>query len=529
MRTFHISTLGCKVNQYEGEQIATLLELRGLRPVDRADEADLRVVNTCSVTVQAASKSRQSVRRSVRLPLATEPPESVGGALVGAPRATSRRSRTIVTGCWATSDKSRATALAGVDAVLTHHDDVAAELDRLLAAWQTEWQTESSAETGFSTPLAMEPPGGSVGGLGRNGQDGTSAGELTQASKALGAGRVKKILVRGTVALPLLGVRREANQRAYLKVQDGCDAHCTYCIIPRLRPGVWSKPVEDAVREARALVAVGHVELVLTGIFLGAYGQATALRRRQQGDDAGAPLGRLVEALCTGVPGLRRLRLSSLEPGDLTPALVAVLRSHAQVVPHFHLPLQSGSDALLHRMNRQYTRDDFLRMVDDVRGAFDRPALTTDVIVGFPGETDGAFAQTLDVVERAGFVHVHAFSFSPRPGTAAARWTRDFIHGLVVNERIEALNTRARDFSHACRRGFVGETVELLVERKQGGDGAEQARHGRCERYFTVHFESPEPLTGQAVRVRIDRVTPHRTWGTLLHESAPGLPLIVNR
>ena len=124
--------------------------------------------------------------------------------------------------------------------------------------------------------------------------------------------------------------------------------------------------------------------------------------------------------------GLRRLRLSSLEPGDLTTELIAVLRSHPQVVPHFHLPLQSGSDALLRRMNRQYTRDDFLRMVDACSAAFDRPALTTDVIVGFPGETDAEFERTLEVVDHARFIHVHAFSFSPRPGTAAARWTRRF-------------------------------------------------------------------------------------------------------
>ncbi len=129
---------------------------------------------------------------------------------------------------------------------------------------------------------------------------------------------------------------------------------------------MWSKPIDDAVREARDLVAAGHVEIVLNGIFLGAYGQPTALRRRQLEPGPG-PLASLVEALCTRVPGLRRPRLSSLEPGDLTPDIIEILRSHPQPVPHFHLPLQSGSDALLRRMNRQYRRDDFLRMVDRVR------------------------------------------------------------------------------------------------------------------------------------------------------------------
>src|SRR5439155_12579287 len=138
------------------------------------------------------------------------------------------------------------------------------------------------------------------------------------------------------------------------------------------------------------------------------------------------------DALCTQLAGLHRLRFSSLEPGDLTDDLIARLRSHPQVVPHFHLPLQSGSDRLLHRMNRQYTRDDFLRMIEQVHNAFDRPAITTDIIVGFPGESEDEFAQTLDVVDRVRFIHTHAFSFSPRPGTAAARWGDDCVRGPGV-------------------------------------------------------------------------------------------------
>jgi tRNA A37 methylthiotransferase MiaB len=215
------------------------------------------------------------------------------------------------------------------------------------------------------------------------------------------------------------------------------------------------------------------------------------------------------------------LRFSSLEPGDLTPDLILVLRSHAQVVPHFHLPLQSGSDVLLHRMNRQYTRDDFLRMIDHVQSAFDRPAITTDVIVGFPGETDHQFAQTLDVVERVRFIHTHAFSFSPRPGTAAARWKDEFVHGPVVNEKIELLNERARNHGFVFRQSFIGQTVEVLVEREhEHFDNG--IRHGRCERYFDVHFSTLVPSlaksvqTGDAIKLRITRVTPQRTWGEVV-------------
>jgi MiaB/RimO family radical SAM methylthiotransferase len=224
--------------------------------------------------------------------------------------------------------------------------------------------------------------------------------------------------------------------------------------------------------------------------------------------------------LCTQVPSLIRLRFSSLEPGDLTQELIDVLKSHEQIVPHFHLPLQSGSDVILHRMNRQYTRDDFLRMIDRVHGAFDRPAITTDIIVGFPGETDNEFAQTLDMVDRVRFIHTHAFSFSPRPGTAAARWAADFVRGPVVNERIEVLKARARMHNLDFRRQFLGETMGVLVER---GDG--QPHHGRCERYFDVCFEvnkiAPNIAPGDLVSLRIKQITEAQTWGEIDGQSRP--------
>jgi threonylcarbamoyladenosine tRNA methylthiotransferase MtaB len=460
MRTFSIQTLGCKVNQYESEQVASLLRSYGWVESDAAT-AELRIVNSCSVTAEAASKSRQSVRRAVKLPILGQ--SAATKELPGSPK-----SRVIVMGCWATSDREAASRLQGVDLVLTHPDNIAERLREFL-----------------------------------------SEGRIPAASAARPG-------LAGTTSLPLLGARQAQHQRAFLKVQDGCDAHCTYCIIPRLRTSLWSKPPEDLLKEARQLVAAGHVELVITGIFLSAYGQETALRRRQSAA-AGHPLARAIELLCTRVPGLRRVRLSSLEPGDLDDELLQVFRSHPQVVPHFHLPLQSGSDAILRKMNRQYTRDDFLRLIECIGSAFDRPALTTDIIVGFPGETDADFQQTLNVVERARFVHIHAFPFSPRPGTAAARWDRDFVRGPVVGWRLDLLGRRANEFSLAFRSTFIGQTVQLLVERDAAQRSAPgNVRHGRCERYFDVHFESETVEPGDLVDVRIDRATPTRTFGTLL-------------
>ncbi|HXE53146.1 MAG TPA: radical SAM protein, partial [Tepidisphaeraceae bacterium] len=245
-----------------------------------------------------------------------------------------------------------------------------------------------------------------------------------------------------------------------------------------------------------------------------AYGQPTALRRRQS-ERAAPPLGELVEALCKKVSGLKRLRLSSLEPGDLNDDLLRVLASHEQVVPHFHLPLQTGSDAILRRMNRQYTRDAFLDMLDRVERAFDRPALTTDIIVGFPGEDDREFQRTLEVVDRARFIHIHAFPYSPRPGTAAARWTDRFIHGPVVNDRIEELNRRSLAHSLAFRSQFMGDPVNVIAESSRPGQVGD-LRQGRCERYFMVWFEAPLVRPGDCVRVRIEQVTPTRTVGKLL-------------
>jgi threonylcarbamoyladenosine tRNA methylthiotransferase MtaB len=178
------------------------------------------------------------------------------------------------------------------------------------------------------------------------------------------------------------------------------------------------------------------------------------------------------------------------------------------------LPLQSGSDRILRRMNRQYNRDDFRRMLARVHQTFDRPALTTDAIVGFPGESDAEFERTVEICQEAGFIHIHAFSFSPRPGTAAARWTKDFVRGPVVNERINALNVLAAEQSFAFRRSFLGQTVQILVESPNKSDRqGEYPWHGRTERYFPVHFQSEFVRPGMLVDLRVEEVTADRTIG----------------
>lgn len=442
-RTFWIQTLGCRTNGADSDRIVRLLAARGLTQVPDPSVADLRVVNTCSVTTAAASQSRQAARKVTQLPVLGQ--------------STSHAGRVIVTGCWATSNTPDATAIAGVDAVITHHQPVEQTLQALLDQWGVPRRR-------VTLPVWCQVERAPIG---------------------------------------------RARQRAYLKVQDGCDAHCTYCIIPKLRPKLWSIDPADAVAEVRRLVDEGHREVVLTGIFLGATGQPTALRRRQA-TPGGHYLAGLVRRIAADVPELTRLRLSSLEPGDLTDELLAALRDSPQVVPHFHLPLQSGSDAILRRMNRQYGRADFLALVDRLRTAFDRPALTTDVLVGFPGETDQDFADTLSAVDHAGFLHIHAFPFSPRPGTAAARWTKQFVPGPIVRDRMNVLRERSSEHNLAFRRQFVGEVVQIIVESGHSPSGHP---HGRCERYFDVEMPCHPAGHGTMLAVRITEVSPSRTTG----------------
>jgi threonylcarbamoyladenosine tRNA methylthiotransferase MtaB len=475
MKSFWIQTLGCKVNHYESEQFAADLRRRGYRPAQDAASADVRLLNTCSVTAEAASKSRSAARRLGKLSSASADLASCAD-----------KPTVIVAGCWATSDPDDARAIGGVDAVIGHHQDAAAEMDRIFGP-------EISTASDFAGPTPR---------TGRNSSD-----------------HPLKTDRPGTHSLPLLDEHQSGRQRGVLKVQDGCDAHCTYCIIPTLRQSLWSKPIDRAVAEAQRLVDSGHLELVLTGIFLGAYGQPTALRRNQP-PIAQGHLAELIDALCTRVTGLLRLRLSSLEPGDLTADLLATLVRHRAVVPHFHLPLQSGSDSVLRRMNRQYRRDDFLEMVARVRVAFDRPALTSDVVVGFPGETDADFHQTMDVVAAGGFIHVHAFPYSPRRGTAATR-LRGRPHGNVVQQRLSELRHVAEAQSIAYRQSFIGQELAVLVEEPaKNAVATDQIRHGRCDRYFDVFFEG-EARPGDLARVRIDRIRGSRTLGTLIEIERP--------
>jgi threonylcarbamoyladenosine tRNA methylthiotransferase MtaB len=308
----------------------------------------------------------------------------------------------------------------------------------------------------------------------------------------------------GTRRLP--PVRRFArHQRAFVKVQDGCDAFCTYCVVPYTRCNVWSRPLAEVVEECRGLVAAGHKEIVLTGVVLGAYGRATVVPERWP---AGPAL--LIELVrrVARIEGLWRVRLSSLAPRDVTGELLGLWRELPNLAPHLHLPLQSGSAAVLARMGRRYTPEAYLAAVAAARRALDAPAVTTDVIVGFPGEGETQFAETLAAAREAGFCKIHAFPFSAMAGTAAWAWRGEAAPPAVVKERMARLAALERDLARAYRRRLVGRTVEAVVEspprrsRRRGREGLAEARTPRYQRVFFPGAAAP----GAVVRLRMTAV-----------------------
>ena len=246
--------------------------------------------------------------------------------------------------------------------------------------------------------------------------------------------------------------RMEGKTRAFVKIEDGCDRWCAYCIIPAARGPVRSKPLEELGGELAGLSARGHREAVLTGVNLSSYGR-----------DIGSDLGQAVELACS-LPGFDRVRLGSLEPDLTGDDLIARLAAQPKFCPQFHLSVQSGCDATLTRMRRRYTTAQYLELLEKLRRAFDLPGITTDLMVGFPGETDGEFAQTLDFLTKAGFAKVHIFPYSPRPGTAAAVMPGQ-VDAAVKEQRARLATRAAAQTRDAFLASMAGRAEPVLFER----------------------------------------------------------------
>ena len=446
MKTFAINTIGCKVNQYESQQIRELLERLGLNQVETSkSEPDLVVINTCCVTLSASAKSRQRIRKAQKLS-----PDAI----------------IVVCGCLPTVQTGELNNPGKNTHLISHRETIAATLSQIVN-------------------------GKAVASISQNFQS-----DQNTIIKTENGSKIK--LKNKSAELPKLTqlTSFKGHTRAFLKIQDGCDGYCSYCIVPKARPFVHSKPAEAVLQEAQALVEAGHKEIVVTGIFAGAYGQKSVRRKNwanQQNDKLADLLDKMGE-----IPNLARIRVSSLEPGDVTSRLLDTFSKHRKIMPHLHLSLQSGSNAVLKKMCRQYSADEFKEKIALIRRRLDRPAITTDIIVGFPGETDADFEATVELAKEAGFAKMHVFSFSKRAGTAAAG-LQGTVNNRVIKERSQILRDLDAELGYKFRQQFVGETAEILVENSDG------RCKGRSERYFMVYLEnsSKKPQKGELVRVRL--------------------------
>ncbi len=284
--------------------------------------------------------------------------------------------------------------------------------------------------------------------------------------------------------------------RAFLKIQEGCENFCTFCIIPYARGPLRSRPLPSVRREAEKLVGTGFKEIVLTGIHLGAYGRDLA--ERPTLEDAAR------EILSMGGPA--RLRLGSLESVELSDGLLTLLRDDPSFAKHLHLPLQSGSDAILRAMNRHYDTKGFARLLKNVRAAVPDISVTTDVIVGFPGETDTLFEESLDFVSRMGFTKVHVFPYSRREGTPAARMAGQ-LPAIVKKERVRRMEDAAERTAREIRKGLVGKTADVLFETETEG-----VSDGLTGGYMRVYTDVPVKL-GEITPIRLTRLYRDGFWG----------------
>jgi threonylcarbamoyladenosine tRNA methylthiotransferase MtaB len=458
-RTVAFATLGCRLNQVDTEEMRAALERRGFRTVAFESPADVVVVNTCTVTARAEVSDRQAIARAAR----RHP-----GA------------RVVVTGCWAQADPGAVARLPGVDLVVGNADKP--RLPELVER------------------LVDGPDRSPAGGAG---------GPVPHADlvrTALGSAGPARVEVSAVAALgPLAPPARPAHAlraRAFVKVQDGCQHRCAFCIVPLVRGVSRSRAPAVVLDHVRALVDSGHREVTLTGVDLGHWGADLTPR---------STLAALLRDL-EGLPGLRWIRLSSILPAYFTPELIEVVTGSPVIAPHLHVPLQSGSDRTLRRMRRPYTTAMYGRLVERLAAARPGLGLGTDLIAGFPGESEGDFEATLALVQALPFTYLHVFGYSDRPGTEAAGLS-GHLPPHAIAERSRRLRTVGEAKNLAFRRSLVGTVQEVLVLDTRERAGGRLV--GLTGHYVEVLFDGPDALMRTITRVRVESVAADRTLGTL--------------
>ena len=427
-----LHNLGCKVNSYEMDVMSQKLSDAGCVIVPFNEKADVYIINTCTVTNIADRKSRQMLHKSKK-----ENPDAI----------------VVAVGCYVETGMDGVKKDESIDLAVGNNkkSEIADILSEFVAA--------------------------------RGNLDKTMAGK-----SVIDINHTDVYEEMRLTDLP-------EHTRAYIKVQDGCNQFCTYCVIPYARGRVRSRDMGDVIEEVKDLSLKGCKEVVITGIHVGSYGM-----------DKGQPmLVDLVEKVA-GVEGIERIRLGSIEPRFITKENVERMARIEKLCPHFHLSLQSGCNSVLKRMNRHYTAEEFKESVALLRKAFDRPAITTDVIVGFPGETKEEFEECRDFVSDIEFYEMHVFKYSPRKGTVAAGMA-DQLTDRQKSERSDVLlDITARD-SEEYRKGFIGQELSVLWEDEEV-HGGKKYMIGHTDRYVRVAACEGSDDYKNAVSGEFSRVTP---------------------
>lgn len=431
------TTLGCKVNQAETDSMLDMLSAAGADIVDLEEKADIYIVNTCSVTNIADKKSRQMLHRAKK-----RNPESI----------------VIAAGCYVQSAKELLEQDESVDIVISNNKkkDITDIVNDYINVRKNE---------GGDAPA-----------------DGEKKEYFVDISKE-------------TEYEEMGGHVPVGHTRAYVKIQDGCNQFCSYCIIPYVRGRIRSRSEEAVIAEVTELAESGIKEVVLTGIHISSYGKDK--------NNEGALID-LIDAI-SKIKGIKRIRLGSLEPGIITEDFVRRVSANKKVCPHFHLSLQSGCNTILKRMNRKYTREQYFEKCEMLREAYDAPALTTDVIVGFPGETDEEFEETVQYLTKLNLYEMHIFKYSPRKGTVAAAM-KDQVSPEVKNKRSDVLLELAERGKKAYEAKYEDAELEVLVEEVLHREDGTYLR-GHTERYMDILIKAgdismPESFVNSFVYVR---------------------------
>jgi len=422
----YVATFGCRVNQADSEEYVETLKAKDYMPTNSHEDADVVVVNSCTVTHRSDADIRKLVNRVQR-----ENPDA----------------KVIVTGCYAQRDPEALVQLGGAHAVIGNSD-----------------RHRLSEIVDQITTKKTEPK--------------------------------ETILIRNSMAelepdaLPPIKPVSVVNDRTrpFIKIQDGCDANCTYCVIPSVRGRARSASAKGVVNSVQRLVEQGYFEVVLAGIHLGTY---------EHGDDN---LEKVVQQVLDEVPGLGRLRISCIEPMAFPIELANIAKRNSRLAPHFHLPLQSGDDRVLRRMSRPYRAQAFQDILNQIRERIPHACLGTDVIVGFPGETNEQFERTYDFIARSGLNYVHVFSYSDRPGIPSTRMKRK-VGSKTIKERSRRLNDLSTELWGKYLDQQVGQELEVLT-LKQLKKSTTQ-REALSDNYCSVFLDDASYNSNVPLRVKI--------------------------